>query len=240
MARRLFDDTVVLQAAFVTPDIEKTKKWMAEFFGVDLPETSVTRPQAEAETEYLGGPSEARAKLAFFPLGNLTAEVRVRADQALVFQVYPREFPRHTVPLFAFEDLPASTSGGFGEAGRVWFGGDAGLRAYRTKELDAETQATVAKMVEALRRDALAFFDWRHRARSPTRSRADYDRLARAERTLERTAEARRDLAQAAGESADRLSPRRGDKLAVRAAELFSVGPLKPMLGTTEPSRRAP
>ena len=75
MARRLFDDTVVLQAAFVTPDIEKTKKWMAEFFGVDLPETSVTRPPAEAETEYLGGPSEARAKLAFFPLGNLTIEL---------------------------------------------------------------------------------------------------------------------------------------------------------------------
>jgi S1-C subfamily serine protease len=167
----------------------------------------------------------------FFPLGPLTAEVRPRADQALVFQIYPREFPRHTTPLFAFEDLPTATAHGFGETGRIWFGGDAGLRAYRFAELDAETQATVAHLVEALRRDALAFFDWQKRARSPAHSRADYDRVARTERTLERTAESRRDLTQAAADAADRLSPRRGDALSVRATELFVVGPPKSVLG---------
>ena len=155
----------------------------------------------------------------FFPMGQLTAEVRVRSDQALVFQVYAKEFPRRTVPLFAFEDLPSPR--GFGTVGRVWFGGDHGLRSYRPGELDADSQAMLRNLVEALRRDALAFFDWRTRTRSPARSRADFDRLARIERTLERTADARRDLAQAAADAADRFGPRRGDKSMVRSAELW-------------------
>ncbi len=162
----------------------------------------------------------------FFPLGPLTAEVRVRADQALVFQVYPREFPRHTSPLFAYEDLPSLTAGGFGVTGRIWFGGDSGLRPYRVAELDAESQATVGHLVEALRRDSLAFFDWRRRKREPARSRADFDRLARLERTLDRIADSRRDLAVAAADAADRLAPKGmekpGSPTSMRAAELFS------------------
>jgi serine protease Do len=158
----------------------------------------------------------------FFPLGPLTAEVRTRADQALVFQVYPKDFPRRTTPLFAFEDLPPSTERGFGQLGRVWFGSEMGLRGYRTSELDADAQATLGHLVEALRRDALAHFDWRKRSRDPARSRADYDRLARLERALDRTADTRRDLAQAAADTADRLSPRRGDPRTVRTAELFT------------------
>jgi serine protease Do len=164
----------------------------------------------------------------FFPLGALIAEVRVRPDQALVFQVYPREFPRRTTPLVAFEDLPFA--GGFGQVGRIWFGGDAGLRGYRMTELDAEAQATLTHLVEAMRRDSLAFFDWRKRAREPSRSRADYDRLARLERTLERTSETRRDLAQAAADAADRLAPRQGDPHLARVNELMQAPPLKPVL----------
>jgi S1-C subfamily serine protease len=157
----------------------------------------------------------------FFPLGPLTAEVRVRTDQTLVFQVYARDFPRRTTPLFAFEDLPPSTGRGFGQMGRIWFGSHVGLRSYRSTELDADAQATLDHLVEALRRDALAHFDWRKRSREPARSRADYDRLARFERMLDRTSETRRDLAQAATDVADRLSPRRGDPRIVRTAELL-------------------
>jgi hypothetical protein len=58
--------------------------------------------------------------------------------------------------------------------------------------------------------------------------------VARAERTLERTAESRRDLTQAAADAADRLSPRRGDAMAVRAAELFVAGPPKSVVGATD------
>jgi serine protease Do len=176
----------------------------------------------------------------FFSLGPLTAEVRVRADQALVFQVYPREFPRRTTPLFAFEDLPPSTGRGFGQMGRVWFGSDAGLRSYRQSELDADAQAVLTHLVEALRRDALAFFDWRKRARDPARSRADFDKMARLERTLERTAEVRRDLAVAAGDTADRLAPRRGDTHVVRVGELLQPLTQKPVLADERPKPPPP
>jgi len=174
----------------------------------------------------------------FFPLGALTAEVRVRADNALVFEVYPREFPRRTTPMVAFEDLPFA--GGFGQVGRIWFGGDAGLRGYRMSELDAEAQATLTHLVEALRRDALAFFDWRKRTRDAPKSRADFDRLARLERTLDRTAETRRDLTQAAADAADRLGPRHGDAHLARAGEILQAPPQKPVLADRERPKVAP
>jgi serine protease Do len=176
----------------------------------------------------------------FFPLGTLTAEVRARADQALVFEVYPREFPRRTTPLYAFEDLPPSSGSGFGQLGRVWFGSEWGLRGYRMSELDAEAQATVTHLVEALRRDALAFFDWRKRSRDPARSRADFDRLARLERTLDRTSESRRDLTQAATDAADRLAPRHGDTHVIRMGELLQPPPQKPVLADRLEARPPP
>src|SRR5262245_7563493 len=69
------DDRIVFQAAFVTNDIAKTAKWFAGFFGMEVPPISITSPQSEAETEYLGAESEARCKLAFFQFGNLTVEL---------------------------------------------------------------------------------------------------------------------------------------------------------------------
>jgi methylmalonyl-CoA/ethylmalonyl-CoA epimerase len=70
-----FDDDVIFQVAFVTNDIEKTKEWCAKFFDMKSPETTVTRPRSETEAEYLGQPSDARAKLAFFKFGNTTLEL---------------------------------------------------------------------------------------------------------------------------------------------------------------------
>ena len=70
-----FDDQVIFQVAFVTPDIEKTKRWMAEFFDMKVPETIVTGELPETEAEYLGEPMPARCKLAFFTFGNTTLEL---------------------------------------------------------------------------------------------------------------------------------------------------------------------
>ncbi|HZP21492.1 MAG TPA: VOC family protein [Bauldia sp.] len=74
-AATAFDDRIVFQVAFVTNDIEKTKAWCAEFFGIAPPPTIVTDARDRAETEYLGAPSGARAKLAFFEFGNTTLEL---------------------------------------------------------------------------------------------------------------------------------------------------------------------
>ncbi|HEX4457544.1 MAG TPA: serine protease, partial [Polyangia bacterium] len=39
----------------------------------------------------------------YFPFGTLTASVQPRTDGALVYELYPHDFPFHTAPLFAFE-----------------------------------------------------------------------------------------------------------------------------------------
>lgn len=75
MSERYVDDRSVFQICFVTADIEKTKTWLAGLLGMPVPETIVTGPREEAETEYLGQPSEARCKLAFFDMANTTIEL---------------------------------------------------------------------------------------------------------------------------------------------------------------------
>lgn len=70
-----FDDQIIFQVAFVTPDIDKTKRWMAEFFDMPVPDTSVTAERSETDAEYLGKPSDARCKLAFFNFGNTVLEL---------------------------------------------------------------------------------------------------------------------------------------------------------------------
>jgi methylmalonyl-CoA/ethylmalonyl-CoA epimerase len=81
MASSKFDDQVIFQVAFVTNDIETTKKWCADFFEMPVPETNVTSGYKDTGAEYLGAPSEARAKLAFFRFGNTTLELIEPDDQ---------------------------------------------------------------------------------------------------------------------------------------------------------------
>ncbi len=81
----------------------------------------------------------------FFPFGALPAAVRTRSDGALVFEVFPRDFPRSVRPMLAYEDLPKP--GGFGEPGRIWFGGRSGLKVVRRSSLDAEAQSQLARIV---------------------------------------------------------------------------------------------
>ncbi|HZS39617.1 MAG TPA: trypsin-like peptidase domain-containing protein [Polyangia bacterium] len=142
----------------------------------------------------------------FFPLGPLTAAVRTRADGALVFAVYSNRFPFASHPIFVYEDLPEPV--GFGAAGRAWFGDARGLKPYARATLDAEAQAQLARSIDALRRDALGFFDYRESARKADGSREQFERRARLQRTLERAVEARRPLVQELQDVADRLAPR--------------------------------
>jgi len=142
----------------------------------------------------------------FFPFGSLAASVRPRSDGALVFEVFARDFPFHTAPLFAFEDLVQANA--FGDVGRVWFGGPGGVKAYARTDLDADAQALVMRAVEALRRDAVAFFAQRAQAAKTPTTRQEFERLARAERSLSRTVATRRDLAASMIDVSERLAPR--------------------------------
>ena len=66
---------VIAQIAVVVKDIEKSSRAYAELLGLDVPNWELTDPVEKSHTEYKGKPSQARAKLAFFQLGNIVIEL---------------------------------------------------------------------------------------------------------------------------------------------------------------------
>ena len=65
----------VAQIALVVNDIERSRGAWADVLGMPLPEVSVTAPREETDARYRGEPTEARAKLAFFQMENITIEL---------------------------------------------------------------------------------------------------------------------------------------------------------------------
>ena len=70
MEKNILGTKVVTQVAIVTNDIEATSQAYADFFGVEKPSWSWTDAVDKAKTEYMGAPYPARAKLAFFSIGD--------------------------------------------------------------------------------------------------------------------------------------------------------------------------
>ncbi len=178
----------------------------------DLMTTLKRTPRAHADAGALDAPARATLALAlknagepFFPFGNLTAAVHLRSDDALVFELFGKDFPLVARPALVVEDLPHAD--GFGELGRVFFGNPRGLKVFARGDLDADTQAQVQKTLDALRSDALAAFAYRAAAGSAEASRERYEQMARLERALKRATAAHQDLGQSASDLADRLGP---------------------------------
>jgi hypothetical protein len=69
MGSPILGTNLLCQVGILVHDIEKAGKDWAAFLGVDPPEIQITGEMREAQTKYLGEPSEARAKLAFFHVG---------------------------------------------------------------------------------------------------------------------------------------------------------------------------
>jgi len=67
--------TTVTQVAIVVRDIEAKARAWAHVLGLPVPAVIVTDPVEVAQTEYQGRPSPARAKLAFFQLGQVSLEL---------------------------------------------------------------------------------------------------------------------------------------------------------------------
>ena len=65
----------ITQVGIVVKDIEAKARAWAEILGLPVPEVMVTDPYERAQTEYKGNPSKARAKLAFFHLGQMELEL---------------------------------------------------------------------------------------------------------------------------------------------------------------------
>jgi len=63
------------QIGLVVPDIESAVRAWATILGVPEPNIIITDPVDRAHTEYQGTSTPARAKLAFFPMGQITLEL---------------------------------------------------------------------------------------------------------------------------------------------------------------------
>ncbi|MCL1843905.1 MAG: VOC family protein [Defluviitaleaceae bacterium] len=76
MEKNLLGTNVVTQVGILVHDIEKTGADFAALLGMEKPGWSWTGTREEAQTEYRGKPSDARAKLMFFPVGgSMTIEL---------------------------------------------------------------------------------------------------------------------------------------------------------------------
>jgi hypothetical protein len=69
MGNPVLGTDMLCQVGILVHDIEKTGRDWAAFLGVEMPEIQITGDIREAQTKYLGEPSEARARLAFFHVG---------------------------------------------------------------------------------------------------------------------------------------------------------------------------
>jgi methylmalonyl-CoA/ethylmalonyl-CoA epimerase len=76
MAQEKFGKGNITQIGLVVNDIEKaSEKWAAILGFSELPQIIITDEYEKANTQFEGAPTDARAKLAFFRLENLTIEL---------------------------------------------------------------------------------------------------------------------------------------------------------------------
>lgn len=75
MTEHTLGTITVTQVGIVVQDIEAKAQAWAEVLGLPVPEIMITDTYERAQTEYNGKPSNARAKLAFFHLGQVDLEL---------------------------------------------------------------------------------------------------------------------------------------------------------------------
>jgi catechol 2,3-dioxygenase-like lactoylglutathione lyase family enzyme len=66
---------IVCQVGLIVRDIERSSAAWADLLGVDVPQWLLTDAYEDAHTAYRGQPTAARAKLAFFHLGQVSLEL---------------------------------------------------------------------------------------------------------------------------------------------------------------------
>jgi hypothetical protein len=69
MKKGILGSHVVTQIGIVVHDIEKTAQVYSDFLGVAKPNIVITDTFDKTQARYKGGPTKARAKLAFFKVG---------------------------------------------------------------------------------------------------------------------------------------------------------------------------
>ena len=75
MADQALGTTIITQVGIIVRDIEARAQAWSDILGLPMPDIQVTDTVDLAHTEYHGAPSPARAKLAFFHLGQVDVEL---------------------------------------------------------------------------------------------------------------------------------------------------------------------
>lgn len=75
MSEQALGTITVTQVGIIVQDIEAKARAWAEILGLPVPEVLIADGYERARTEYNGQPSNARAKLAFFHLGQVDLEL---------------------------------------------------------------------------------------------------------------------------------------------------------------------
>ena len=75
MTGQTLGTTTITQVGIIVRDIEAKARAWAEVLGLPVPEITITDAYERARTEYNGKPSTARAKMAFFHLGQVDLEL---------------------------------------------------------------------------------------------------------------------------------------------------------------------
>ncbi len=159
-----------------------------------------------------------------FPLGSLVASIRERPDGALLFEVFSPGYPVETWPLLVVEDSPGASPDSFGALGRVWIGNRFGLKASARADLDSDAQAQLSRVLDALRRDAIAAFRYRAAEAAAGGSKEHFQQTERLEKALRSAIAAHRDQAQAVSDLSDRLGPS-SEERTVALSDILAVPP---------------
>ena len=75
MTGKPLGDTLVIQVGIIVQDVEAKARAWSQVLGLPMPAIIVTDPVEQAQTEYRGQPTPARARLAFFRLGQVAVEL---------------------------------------------------------------------------------------------------------------------------------------------------------------------
>src|SRR5262245_37946984 len=75
MAEPALGTTTVMQVGIIVRDIEAKARAWSEILGIPIPPIIITDTVDVAQTEYQGQPTSARAKLAFFHMGQVDIEL---------------------------------------------------------------------------------------------------------------------------------------------------------------------
>lgn len=81
MKKSLLGTRQMTQVGLLVHDIERTAQEYADFLGVEMPEIIITNEYDQALTTYMDKPTEARAKLAFFKVGEHLQIELIEPDQ---------------------------------------------------------------------------------------------------------------------------------------------------------------